>query len=120
MGGNVLSWKQALEKGFMPLAYDYRLEQVPKEWLDATLDFKIWAKKVLAINGYFSVQETGIRIQLSIYLSKEQTYRVGSSLVDFYRCPLGRTYRIHIGVNGKGNLLLLDIIPVIVASPSSN
>jgi hypothetical protein len=42
---NVLSWHQALEKGFNPSDYPFQMESVPLGEFPATLDFKIWAKK---------------------------------------------------------------------------
>lgn len=46
---NVLSWNVALEKGYEPRLYPYATEYVPLGEYEAVLDFKIWAKKAMAI-----------------------------------------------------------------------
>ncbi len=112
MAGNVLTWKQAHDIGYLPRQYDYLPGQLPQGWFEAVLDFKIWALKVLAINGYFTIAATQEKIQLSVFLSPQQTYRVGSGKIDFYRCPTGCEYRLLTTISKTGKPLLADIAQV--------
>jgi hypothetical protein len=52
---NVLSWNVALEKGYEPRIYPYATEDVPLGEYEAVLNFKIWAKKAMAISCYFTI-----------------------------------------------------------------
>ncbi|WP_276484775.1 hypothetical protein [Paraflavitalea pollutisoli] len=112
MTPSVLTWKQAKEKGYLPRQYDYLPGQLPGGWLVAVLDFKMWADKVLAINGYFTLTVTGKQIQLSVYLSATGSYRVGRGTVDFFRCPVGCSYRLLTGLTARGKLALKDITEI--------
>lgn len=52
---NVYSWFQAINDGYNPNEYSH--VGVPVGTYRATLDFKIWAKKVSAITCYFTIKE---------------------------------------------------------------
>ncbi|MDF2188680.1 hypothetical protein [Paraflavitalea sp. CAU 1676] len=112
MTGNVLSWKQALAMGYAPRQYEYLHGSLPVDPFIAVLDFKIWAQKVLAINGYFTLEDGGQKIQLSVYLSAEQTYRIGKDQIDFFRCQTGCRYLLQTKISKTGKLILNDITPV--------
>ncbi|WP_276481002.1 hypothetical protein [Paraflavitalea pollutisoli] len=111
MRGTVLSWKQAITQGYEPRQYEYLPGPLPNDIFDAILDFKIWAK-VPGINGYFTISDTGKKIQLSVYLSASRTYYIGKHSIDFYRCPVGCLYQLQIGRTGKGKTVLLDLIAI--------
>lgn len=110
MTGPVLSWKQAHKFGYAPRQYSHLPGTFPDDWLLAILDFKVWAGKVLAIDGYFTLADTGRKIILSVYLAAGQTYRIGSSAIDFYRCPIGCQYHLKVNLNRKGKPVLMDIL----------
>ena len=99
MSSNVLSWKDALAKGFNPSLYPYL--DVPVGEYDATLDFKIWAKKVMAISCYFTQHVTGKKIQLTVYCNEAGLYKAGNSEINFAACEIGRMYRIEVIANQK-------------------
>ena len=99
MASNVLVWKDALAKGFKPGLYPY--QDVPSGEYDATLDFKIWAKKVMAINCYFTVILTGQKIQLTVFCQEAGRYKLLNSMVDFKACPTEAVYLIKVQADQK-------------------
>jgi hypothetical protein len=101
--GNVLSWRQALDQGFNPGIYSY--SDVPLGEYSAILDFKIWAKKVMAINCYFTQIDTEKKIQLTVYCNEAGIYKPGSSDVNFATCPINRMYRINVITNQKKKIV---------------
>lgn len=106
MANNVLSWHRALDQGFEPREYKYAAGLVPEGEYDAILDQKIWAKKAIAINCYFTIVTTRQKIQLTVFC-KPQTglYQVPGSVVDFPSCPLGQIYHVHVKANDKGRVV---------------
>ncbi|TXJ24906.1 MAG: hypothetical protein E6Q24_15270 [Chitinophagaceae bacterium] len=99
MAGNVLSWARALQMGYEPRLYHYQPGDVPMSEVDAVLDFKVWAKKVMGINCYFTQASTGKKFQLTVYLNKGKgNYRLTNGEVDFSQCPCGVLYRLRIGI----------------------
>lgn len=52
MESNVLSWNVALDKGYEPQLYPYTANHIPVGEYTARLDFKIWAKKAMAVCCY--------------------------------------------------------------------
>ena len=109
MESNVLSWGQALEKGYEPRLYPYQLQQIPLGEYNAKLDFKIWAKKIAGICCYFSQQETGIKFQLTVYRRRsDELYQLEGGDVDFKICPISSLYHIRVGLNSKGNITFKD------------
>lgn len=101
MAGNVQSWQQAIKAGHEPMLYYYTAWAAPAGELLAVLDFKIWAKKVMAINCYFTEVQTERRFQLTVYC-RYGRYRIND--IDFTSCPVGRVYRIRAGIDTKGRL----------------
>jgi hypothetical protein len=100
MASNVLAWKDALAKGLSPGLYSYK--DVPVGQYLALLDFKIWAKKVMAISCYFTLPDTGVKIQLTVYCCNEAgMYKLGNGEVNFATCEIGRVYRVKIEANEK-------------------
>lgn len=102
MENNVLSWNIALVNGYQPKLYPYITEHVPLGVYEAVLDFKIWAKKAMAICCYFTQKDTGKKFQLSVYRrQKEELYRLDESDIDFKVCPVDTVYLITVDLNGK-------------------
>lgn len=102
MKGNVLSWELALQKGHDPRLYSFMPGDVPIGEFDAVLDFKIWAKNVIAISCYFTRVSGGQKFQLTVYYSYKGAYRLNGCDLDFYSCPEGVQYYIKVSLlNGK-------------------
>ena len=105
MESNVLSWQQALRLGCEPRDYPYATEAVPLGVLTARLDFKIWAKKAIGLNCYFTCMESGKNFQLTVYRRHDgHSYMLDMGTVDFRTCPAPGIYKIETGLNGKGNI----------------
>lgn len=103
----VLSWNIALEKGYEPRLYPYEEQHIPIGEYEAMLDFKIWAKKAVAICCYFTEKDTGDRFQLTVYRrQKDEQYRLDNGEVDFKVCPVNTMYLIAVNLNGKQNAAL--------------
>lgn len=106
MASNVLAWKDALAKGLNPSLYPYA--DVPLGEYEAVLDFKIWAKKVMRICCYFTVADTGKKIQLTVYCNEAGIYKPGNSEVNFAICEFGRRYQIKVVANQKKKIVFAD------------
>ena len=110
---NVLSWNVALEKGYEPRLYPYATEDIPLGEYEAVLDFKIWAKKVMAVCCYFSQKNDGIKFQLTVYRrKKDELYMVEGSCVDFKTCPTNVDYLISVNYNGVQKPVLKNAVLV--------
>ncbi len=107
MESNVLSWHIALEKGYEPKLFPYETDHVPLGEYEAVLDFKIWAKKVMAICCYFTLKDSGIKFQLTVYRrQKDEQYMIDDSSIDFKVCAVNATYLINVILNGKQKAVL--------------
>lgn len=99
---NVLSWLQALRAGWEPGHYRYEVDYVPVGRYEVMLDFKIWAKKVMAVNCYFTVQETGAKIILTVYCRGENgQYKLANCPIDFTTCAIQTRYIIEVMADQK-------------------
>jgi len=108
MQNNVLAWGKALQMGLRPKDFPYNADLVPTGLVVARLDFKIWAKKAMGINGYFS-QEGGLRFQLTVFLNKRlRNYTLNNGSLDFAFCPVDCRYELKIGLR-KGRPFLDSI-----------
>lgn len=99
---NVLTWKQALAQDHCPSSYTYLFEGVPLGEYQAMLDYKIWAKKLMAINCYFTQATTGIKIQLTVYCNEAGIYHLGAT--DFATCPVQKIYLIRVAGQKKNTI----------------
>lgn len=98
MENNVLSWGKALEMGLRPKDYPFEMKLIPTGIVVARLDFKIWAKKVMGINGFFS-QEGGLKFQITVFLNKQfRNYQLNRETIDFAFCSLNCRYELKIGM----------------------
>ncbi len=110
MGCNVLAWNEALRKGYSPRLYVYTPGRVPTGEFEAVLDYKIWAKKVMAINCYFSQLATGYKFQLTVYFNlSSKGYYINSGDVDFSSCAIGKVYYLIVWLDIKGQPFLKHI-----------
>lgn len=107
MASNVLSWKSAVGQNLNPSLYSFLFDDVPLGEYLAKLDFKIWAKKVMAINCYFTLLDSEKKIQLTVYCNEAGTYRAGNSEVNFATCSLNMSYRIKVIANQKKKIVLV-------------
>lgn len=82
---NVFTWNEALGKGYSPWLYGYTTGEVPTGKLDAVLDYKIWAKKLMAINCYFTQVSNGRKFQITVYYNhSSKGYYIDG--IDFSNC----------------------------------
>ena len=101
MPGNVITWKSALQLGWKPTHYPYTADQVPIGTYEVILDFKCWAKKVMAINCYFTVKDTGKKIQLTVYCREPGIYKLPNNELDFTNCRTQTVYLIEVIADQK-------------------
>ena len=107
---NPLSWNQAKEAGYTPVEYSFRAADIPEGSYQATLDFKIWAEKVTGISCYFTKQDTGEKMLLTVYRDRiSREYVLGDT--DFRDSPTKALYNIEVKHNSKGNAKLVKAIP---------
>jgi hypothetical protein len=101
MHRNVLSFRAALEKGYEPRLYSYDPARIPLGEMEAMLDFKIWSKRIIAINCYFTKTDTGEKFVLTVYgHPKTGRYTLPGSTLDFGQCPIDCSYNVMVGRKG--------------------
>lgn len=109
MERNVYTWHVAIEEGLNPSEYSYFPELIPTGEIEATLDFKIWSKKVMGINCYFTAKVLGIKFQLTVYRQREtKAYMLKDDDIDFTISPVGCLYHLKIEKNLKGRIIFKD------------
>ena len=109
---NVLSWNEALEKNHEPRDYSYQKEDIQIGKYPASLDFKIWSKKVSGITCYFTNQETNEKFQLTVYRNTDREYELKDCELDFAECPTQTIYKIEVTENKKGNIKFIAAEPL--------
>lgn len=110
MNEKVLSFKTALQEGFRYSEYSFEVSKIPFGTFDAILDYKIWAKRVLAINAYFTKVMTGDKFVLTVYCDRETgTYFIKNSLIDFSGCSTGIIYKIVVAKTRRNTPVLSSI-----------
>ncbi|MFY0256465.1 hypothetical protein ACDQ55_21225 [Chitinophaga sp. 30R24] len=98
MKNNVMAWETAITKGYQPKEYRFEAAYVPVGLVIARLDFKIWAKKVMGINGYFS-QNDGKKFLLTVLLNPRlKNYQINKDQIDFSFCQIDCIYELRIGL----------------------
>lgn len=111
MSCNVLAWNEALNRGHLPRLYGYTPGEIPTGEFCAVLDCKIWAKKVIGINCYFSHFDTGQKFQLTVYFNlSSKGYYINSGNVDFSSCAIGKVYYLIVRLDVKGQPFLKHIV----------
>ncbi|TAN00420.1 MAG: hypothetical protein EPN39_04350 [Chitinophagaceae bacterium] len=107
MERNVLSFGAALAKGYEPRLYPYDANRIQEGEYEAILDFKIWAKKIMAVGCYFTLLPAKEKVQLTVYCDKKTgQYKLPKSEIDFTCCPTSNMYKISIGKKKSGNTYL--------------
>jgi hypothetical protein len=95
MEKNVLSFRAALQKGFDPRLYTYDSARIPVGEMEVVLDFKIWSKRIIAINCYFTKVGTGEKFVVTVYgHPKTGRYTLPGSTLDFGQCPIHCSYNV--------------------------
>jgi len=108
MASRVFAWKDALANGLSPGLYSY--SDVPLGEYDAILDFKIWAKKLMAINCYFTQVVTGKKILLTVFCNEGGLYKVGGSAINFATCDIERVYKINVMANQNKRIVFAHVV----------
>lgn len=107
MERNVHSFRVSIKKGYSPCLYSYDANVIPLGEFDAVLDFKTWSKRIIAINCYFTRVEDGNKFVVTVYCNfSTGKYKLDGSDVDFSICDLDKIYRVELGKNVKGNIVL--------------
>ena len=104
---NVLTWHQALDKGFNPSDHPFETALVPLGEFPAILDFKIWAKKTMGISCFFTRQVDQTKFQLTVYRRRSDRQYILEGCdcdIDFSVCNTAETYIVQVAINGKGNI----------------
>lgn len=107
MERNVHSFRVIIKKGYSPCLYSYDKGKIPVGIFEAKLDFKTWSKRIIAINCYFTKIDTGEKFVVTVYCNYTTgKYTVADGVVDFSTCPLNENYKIEIGRNTNGKIVL--------------
>lgn len=109
MKRNVLTWNQALEKGFEPSLYPYNETDIPEGNYKARLDCKIWAKKTMGVSCYYTFIEINKKCCITVFRDKMEAYKIQNSSIDFAECPIGRLYSIEMSYNKNKKMFLKNI-----------
>lgn len=97
---NPLSYNPAVQSGLEPQDYSYR--DIPVGTYKAILDFKIWSNKVSGVDCFFTTEDSGEKILLTVYRDRT-TREYTLKDLDFRECPVKTTYEIEVKLNSKGN-----------------
>lgn len=98
MERNVLSFRAAVAKGLNWQAYTYDPRRIPLGEMEVVLDFKIWSKRIIAINCYFTRVGSGEKFVLTVYGHPTTgRYTVPGSVLDFGQCPIHCSYNVIVG-----------------------
>jgi len=109
MTRNVLSWGVAIKKGFPVWLYSYAFEAVPFGEFEAVLDCKVWAKKVMGINCYFTQLTTEKKFCVTVYCHHETgQYKLKDCDTDFTTCPLMKTYVVNLAPGESNKVVLIS------------
>ncbi|CAN5165971.1 hypothetical protein BH11BAC5_BH11BAC5_44030 [soil metagenome] len=108
MERNVFSRGVALNKGYKPGLYTYDAVLIPMGEYIAVLDYKIWSKRIIAINCYFTKLDEGNKFVVTVYCNnKTGRYSPYGSSVDFAICPLNAQYLIGISKSKSDKIALV-------------
>lgn len=111
MDRNVYSFNAAISKGYEPKLYSYQADKIPMGSFQAILDFKVWSKRIIAINCYFTKLHSGEKFIITVYCAnKTGKYEIDNSAVDFLTCATARNYLIEIVKNEKQKIRLVKAI----------
>lgn len=103
----VYSWNLASRHGAKPSLYSSEPADIPHGEYIATLDFKIWAGQMIAINCYFTKEDTQQKFQLSVArLPNTTQYTLDG--IDFKTCAVGK-YLLKVELMKQGKVKLTGI-----------
>lgn len=105
---NVMTWQAALDAGFEPRNYPYAVAEIEEGDYRCRLDFKVWSKKVMAINCYFTVLCSDKKIQLTVYRRKDKIYALVGSELDMAESACEEIYDL-VCVHKNGRVSLQQI-----------
>ena len=109
MQRNVHSFRVIIKKGYSPCLYSYDEAKIPVGLFEATLDFKTWSKRIIAINCYFTKTDTGEKFVVTVYCNYTTgKYMLANSVVDFSTCDLNSNYNVEVVRNSKGKIILIS------------
>jgi hypothetical protein len=111
MQNSVLSFRVAISKGYEPRLYTYDPAQIPLGEMDASLDFKTWSKRIIAINCYFTKTGTGDKFVVTVYChNKTGHYALPGSTVDFGQCAVNCIYRVEVAMKGENEKSRVSLV----------
>jgi hypothetical protein len=111
MSSAVISYRKALKQGINPALYLYETGFVPLGRISAMLDAKIWGCMIMGIGCYFTRVKDGAKFLLTVYYDTERKgYRLPNREIDILTCPVDRVYDLHVGENGRGNPVMVDLV----------
>lgn len=114
MERNVMSWGVAIAKGHEARLYTYDSMQIPIGEFAAVLDFKIWSKRIIAINCYFTKTDSDERFVVTVNCNNQSgRFQLPGCDVNFADCAAGIHYRIEIAGNNKEGIVLLKAFAVL-------
>lgn len=106
---NVVSWATALRNNFSPGNYTVNSSEIPQGKITAFLDCKIWAKKIMAINCYFTAICLDKKFQLTVFCDfKNGIYKLPGSQINFATCPINNEYDIDIRCGPDKRVVLIN------------
>lgn len=107
---NVCTWAEAARRQLPFGLFTYDHEKIPSGEITAELQFKIWSKKLMAINCYFRSVETGEQFMLTVFCNRKGYYLPKQTL-DFATCPTNVLYRVRIEViNNRKKLACAELL----------
>jgi hypothetical protein len=71
------------------------------------LDFKIWSKRIIAINCFFIKIKTEEKFIVTVYCNHQTAkFKLPDSVVDFSSCPTNEVYLVSVLKNERGKIYL--------------
>jgi hypothetical protein len=109
MKRNVYSFRIAIANGFEPRLYTYDADKIPLGVFEARLDFKIWSKRIIAINCFFIKIKTEEKFIVTVYCNHQTAkFKLPDSVIDFSSCPTNEVYLVSVLKNERGKIYLND------------
>lgn len=107
---NVCTWAEAARRQLPFGLFTYDQAKIPAGEITAELQFKIWSKKLMAVNCYFRAVESDEQFMLTVFCNR-RGYYLHNQTLDFATCPTNVLYRIRIDViNNRKKLAFAELI----------
>ena len=110
METTVLNFFPALEAGFDPKNYSYAKGDIPLGTYAAKLDFMLWSKSGLTINCFFTLEDSGKMISLSVYKKTVNQGRYLAGETEVRYLPFGTLLELTVEANELGKAVLSDMV----------